>query len=75
MAEKSLDEIKADILNRAGRVNPFERVKREDVARNTRRSGRSKKKKEKRKKPVRLSIWRMSTTVSAVIPSQAARKR
>ena len=31
MAEKSLDEIKADILNRAGRVNPFERVKREDV--------------------------------------------
>jgi len=33
MAEKSLDEIKADILNRAGRVNPFERVKREDVER------------------------------------------
>jgi len=31
MAEKNLDEIKADILNRAGRVNPFERVKREDV--------------------------------------------
>ena len=31
MAEKNLGEIKADILNRAGRVNPFERVKREDV--------------------------------------------
>lgn len=31
MAEKSLDEIKADILHRAGRINPFERVKREDV--------------------------------------------
>jgi esterase FrsA len=37
MAEKSLDEIKADILNRAGRVNPFERVKREDVERVLRR--------------------------------------
>lgn len=33
MAEKSLDEIKADILRRAGRINPFERVKREDVDR------------------------------------------
>ena len=31
MAEKSLDEIKADILHRAGRINPFERVRREDV--------------------------------------------
>jgi esterase FrsA len=31
MAEKSLEEIKADILHRAGRINPFERVKREDV--------------------------------------------
>ncbi|HXF74871.1 MAG TPA: alpha/beta fold hydrolase [Methylomirabilota bacterium] len=33
MAEKALDEIKADILRRAGRINPFERVKREDVER------------------------------------------
>jgi pimeloyl-ACP methyl ester carboxylesterase len=31
MAEKSLDEIKADILHRAGRINPFERVKKKDV--------------------------------------------
>ena len=31
MAEKSLEEIKADILQRAGRINPFERVKKEDV--------------------------------------------
>jgi esterase FrsA len=31
MAEKSLEEIKADILHRAGRINPFERVGREDV--------------------------------------------
>jgi pimeloyl-ACP methyl ester carboxylesterase len=31
MAEKTLEEIKADILHRAGRVNPFERVKKEDV--------------------------------------------
>jgi len=31
MAEKTLDEIKVDILHRAGRLNPFERVKREDV--------------------------------------------
>jgi pimeloyl-ACP methyl ester carboxylesterase len=31
MAEKTLEEIKADILNRAGRINPFERVKKEDV--------------------------------------------
>jgi pimeloyl-ACP methyl ester carboxylesterase len=31
MAEKSLDEIKADILHRAGRINPFERVKKQDV--------------------------------------------
>jgi pimeloyl-ACP methyl ester carboxylesterase len=31
MAEKTLDEIKADILQRAGRINPFERVKRDDV--------------------------------------------
>lgn len=31
MAEKSLDEVKADILHRAGRINPFERVKKEDV--------------------------------------------
>lgn len=97
MAEKSLDEIKADILNRAGRVNPFERVKREDVEQVLQRLdsldpdlwgrewekfgakyealGEEQKKKEKRKKPERLSIWRMSTTVLAVIPSQAARKR
>src|SRR5438046_6268347 len=33
MAEKSLDEIKADILNRAGRVNPLGGVKRVDVER------------------------------------------
>ena len=31
MAEKTLEEIKADILHRAGRLNPFERVKKEDV--------------------------------------------
>jgi hypothetical protein len=31
MAEKTLEEIKADILHRAGQINPFERVKREDV--------------------------------------------
>ena len=31
MAEKTLEEIKADILHRAGQVNPFERVKKEDV--------------------------------------------
>ena len=31
MAEKTLEEIKADILHRAGRINPFERVKRADV--------------------------------------------
>jgi esterase FrsA len=31
MPEKTLDEIKADILHRAGRINPFERVKRQDV--------------------------------------------
>ena len=31
MAEKSLEEIKTDILHRAGRINPFERVKKEDV--------------------------------------------
>jgi len=31
MAEKTLEEIKADILLRAGRINPFERVKKEDV--------------------------------------------
>jgi esterase FrsA len=31
MADKSLEEIKADILHRAGRLNPFERVKRQDV--------------------------------------------
>ncbi len=31
MAEKSLHEIKADILERAGRINPFERVRKEDV--------------------------------------------
>ena len=28
---RSFEEVKADILHRAGRVNPFERVKREDV--------------------------------------------
>jgi len=32
MAERSLEEIKADILQRAGRINPFERVKEDDVA-------------------------------------------
>jgi pimeloyl-ACP methyl ester carboxylesterase len=37
MAEKSLHEIKADILSRAGRVNPFERVGREDVEQVVRR--------------------------------------
>jgi esterase FrsA len=31
MAEKTLDEIKAEILQRAGKVNPFERVKKADV--------------------------------------------
>ena len=31
MAEKSLDEIKTDILQRSGRINPFERVKQADV--------------------------------------------
>ena len=31
MAEKTLDEIKADISHRAGRINPFERVKKPDV--------------------------------------------
>jgi esterase FrsA len=31
MAERTLEEIKADILQRAGRINPFERVKQEDV--------------------------------------------
>jgi len=32
VAEKSLEEIKADILQRAGRINPFERVKKDDAA-------------------------------------------
>ena len=31
VAEKTLEEIKADILQRAGRINPFERVKPADV--------------------------------------------
>jgi esterase FrsA len=31
MAEKTLEAIKSDILRRAGRINPFERVKKEDV--------------------------------------------
>jgi esterase FrsA len=31
MGEKTLEAIKADILRRAGRINPFERVKKEDV--------------------------------------------
>ena len=31
MADKTLEEIKADILHRAGRINPFERVKKADV--------------------------------------------
>jgi pimeloyl-ACP methyl ester carboxylesterase len=31
MAEKTLEEIKTDILHRAGRINPFERVKKTDV--------------------------------------------
>jgi pimeloyl-ACP methyl ester carboxylesterase len=31
MAEKTLEEIRADILHRAGRINPFERVKKRDV--------------------------------------------
>ena len=33
MAEKSLDQIKADILQRAGRINPFEGVRKDDVER------------------------------------------
>ena len=33
MAGKSLEDIKTDILHRAGRINPFERVKRIDVER------------------------------------------
>ena len=36
MAEKTLEEIKADILSRAGRINPFERVKKDDVEQVTR---------------------------------------
>jgi pimeloyl-ACP methyl ester carboxylesterase len=31
MAGKSLDQIKADILQRAGRINPFESVRKDDV--------------------------------------------
>jgi len=31
MAEKTLDEMKADILQRAGKINPFERLKKADV--------------------------------------------
>ncbi len=31
MAEKTLEEIKAEILHRAGKINPFERVKQADV--------------------------------------------
>ncbi|HWP23430.1 MAG TPA: alpha/beta fold hydrolase [Candidatus Binatia bacterium] len=31
MAERTLEAIKADILHRAGRINPFERVKKEEV--------------------------------------------
>src|ERR1041385_5120598 len=31
MGEKTVKEMEADILHRAGRINPFERVKREDV--------------------------------------------
>ncbi|MGH7809192.1 MAG: alpha/beta hydrolase family protein [Candidatus Binatia bacterium] len=31
MAEKTLEEIKADISQRAGRINPFERVNKDDV--------------------------------------------
>ena len=31
MAEKTLEEITADIAHRAGRINPFERVRKEDV--------------------------------------------
>lgn len=31
MAEKTLEEIKADIAQRAGRINPFERVRKADV--------------------------------------------
>jgi len=31
MAEKSLEEIKADIAQRAGQINPFERVRKADV--------------------------------------------
>jgi pimeloyl-ACP methyl ester carboxylesterase len=33
MAEKTLEEIKSDILQRAGRINPFERVRKPDVER------------------------------------------
>ncbi|HTF91707.1 MAG TPA: alpha/beta fold hydrolase [Verrucomicrobiae bacterium] len=31
MADKTLEEIKSEILHRAGRINPFERVKKADV--------------------------------------------
>ena len=31
MADKTFEEIKSDILHRAGRINPFERVKKADV--------------------------------------------
>ncbi|MGH7871487.1 MAG: alpha/beta hydrolase family protein, partial [Candidatus Binatia bacterium] len=31
MADKTLEEINSDILHRAGRINPFERVKKADV--------------------------------------------
>ena len=33
MAEKTLEEIKSDILQRAGQINPFERVRKPDVER------------------------------------------
>jgi len=31
MADKTLEEIKSEILHRAGRINPFERVRKADV--------------------------------------------
>lgn len=33
MAEKTIEEITTDILHRAGRINPFERIKKEDAER------------------------------------------
>ena len=38
MADKTLEEIKSDILHRAGRINPFERVKKPMLSRSSRTS-------------------------------------